>query len=469
VSEIVHNGSRHGAQAPPPDSHEEFESLCALSTTGELTAEEWARLERHLAHCDACRGAKRQYERVVASAIPAMAAESASEPDDVSAPGSWSIEEAESILMDSLRGEPAPFSNKSISSLSPSYWKHVRRYAIAALILLACSVGGYRIGVLRGRGSDEGVAPAALPVPDTPSRLGPSGTAPVPVPERKIGPADDQTATLRDEARTSQVELARLKNKLTQAEDELAKRSSDLDQSLQARAELGKELTQAQASAQSLESKLTAVGNQTSQDTAELLGLKTRIEDLNASLEDKDREIANQQELLQHDRDIRNLIGARNLYIAEIYDVAKSGDTQKPFGRVFYTKDKSLIFYGYDLDQQKGVKNASTFQAWGSRGADRQHAVSLGLLFQDDANQKRWVLKFNDVKTIARIDAVFITVEPEGGSANLPMTLTVLPLMPLFAIIERRFSGLLKVRANETRNPYVDFSEIAPGHSNCFH
>ncbi len=30
----------------------------------------------------------------------------------------------------------------------------------------------------------------------------------------------------------------------------------------------------------------------------------------------------------------------------------KSGELQKPFGRVFYTKEKSLIFYGYDLDQQ---------------------------------------------------------------------------------------------------------------------
>ena len=35
---------------------------------------------------------------------------------------------------------------------------------------------------------------------------------------------------------------------------------------------------------------------------------------------------------------------------------------------------------------------------------------------------------------------------------NLSMTLTVLPLMPLFAIIQRRFSVLLKARADEARN-----------------
>jgi anti-sigma-K factor RskA len=85
---------------------------------------------------------------------------------------------------------------------------------------------------------------------------------------------------------------------------------------------------------------------------------------------------------------------------------------------VFYTKDKSLVFYGYDLDQRGGVNQASAFQAWGRSGTDRQRDISLGLLYQDDANQKRWVLKFNDAKTIARIDAVFVTVEPRGGSAK---------------------------------------------------
>ena len=431
MSDIVENGSSQEAWSLAPDPHHEFQELCALSTTGELTAEEWVRLERHLSHCDACREAKRQYERIVAGVIPALAAESASEPDDVSAPGSWSIEEAEAILMDSLRGEPAPFNVKSISPTNPLWWKRVRRYAIAALILLACSVVGYRIGVLRERGPHAAVAPEISSVPNILFHLNSPETARVPQPERKIAHADDETTALRDQVRTSHLEIAKLKDQVTQLEDSVAKRSADLDQSLQDRAELGREL--AQASAQSLEAKLTAVGNPTSQDTAELPGLKTRIEDLNASLDDKDKEIAEQQELLEHDRDIRNLMGARNLYIAEIYDVAKSGDTQKPFGRVFYTKDKSLIFYGFDLDQQRGVKKVSAFQAWGSRGADRQHAVSLGLLYQDDANQKRWVLKFNDAKTIAKIDGVFVTVEPEGGSTKTsgkPLLFTYLRLGP---------------------------------------
>ena len=192
-------------------------------------------------------------------------------------------------------------------------------------------------------------------------------------------------------------------------------------------------LVSLQTDAESLQARLDVINAQRAQDTAQSPSLKAQIDDLSIALEEKNKEIADQQELIQYDRDIRNLIGARNLYISEIYDVAKNGDTQKPFGRVFYTKDKSLIFYGYDLDQQKGVKSASVFQAWGRQLNDRRHDVSLGLFYQDDANQKRWVLKLNDGKTVSQIDAVFVTVEPAGGSpkpSGKPLLFTYLRLDP---------------------------------------
>jgi hypothetical protein len=109
-------------------------------------------------------------------------------------------------------------------------------------------------------------------------------------------------------------------------------------------------------------------------------------------------------------------MGARDLYIAEVYDVARTGETQKPYGRVFYTKGRSLIFYAYDLDQQPEVKTARAFQAWGRRGPDRQAALNLGIFYEDNVSKKRWVLKNNDSRTLDQIDAVFVTVEPTGGS-----------------------------------------------------
>ena len=416
----------------PHDPHEEFEALCALSTTGELTAEEWSRLRVHLEHCARCRESQRLFERVVATAIPALAEEGGANPEDGTSPGSWSLEAAEAALMESLRDEPSPSNQKSITPSSPAYWRRARCYALAATILAACSVAGYRMGVYHERGRDAATVPTVPSMPSIPPHADFAATA---VTQRNAGTPSKETeiAPLRDQIRLDQVEMARLKDTQRQMADELAKRSSDLDRSLQERAELAERLTLAQASAEGLEARLDRMNGQKPQDTAGSTSLKVQINDLNTALKDKDKEIAQEKELLQHDRDIRNLISARNLYIAEIYDVAKSGDTQKPFGRVFYTKDKSLIFYGYDLDQQRGMKNASTFQAWGRSGSDHKHDVSLGLLYQDDANQKRWALKFNDAKTIAQIDAVFVTVEPEGGStkpSGKPLLFTYLRLDP---------------------------------------
>jgi anti-sigma-K factor RskA len=119
------------------------------------------------------------------------------------------------------------------------------------------------------------------------------------------------------------------------------------------------------------------------------------------------------EQFLDHDREIRNLIAARHLYIADIYDVKDDGETAKPFGRIFYTKDTSLVFYGYDLDKQTRRNKLVSFQVWGS--GDDQPDVSLGL-FSLDGKQKCWILHFNDSKTLARVNKVFVTVEPPGGS-----------------------------------------------------
>ena len=142
------------------------------------------------------------------------------------------------------------------------------------------------------------------------------------------------------------------------------------------------------------------------------------LRDREREIDQKQEQVAKQQDLLDHDRDIRELMGARDLYIAEIHDVDGTGETNKTYGRVFYTRGKRLVFYAYDLDAQPGVRNASTFQAWGRRGPDKQQARSLGIFYEDNLSKKRWVLKADDPKTLQDIDGVFVTVEPNGGSSH---------------------------------------------------
>jgi hypothetical protein len=139
-----------------------------------------------------------------------------------------------------------------------------------------------------------------------------------------------------------------------------------------------------QTETQSLRAR-SAAGAMADQQTAQTSAFEAKVRELRAALDEKDRVLALDRDFLEHDRDflehdreIRALIAARNLYIADIFDVAQNGKTAKPFGRLFYTKDKSLVFYGYELDSQAGLKNPVHSQAWGS--SDDKQSVSLGLL-----------------------------------------------------------------------------------------
>src|SRR5437879_9857014 len=102
--------------------------------------------------------------------------------------------------------------------------------------------------------------------------------------------------------------------------------------------------------------------------------------------------------LLVADRDIRDLMGARNLRIIDVFDVDGKGKTRGRFGRVFYTEGKSLIFYAFDLGDQKTSLSKASFQAWGRRESKQESAQSLGIFYVDDQKQNRWVLKFDDPK-----------------------------------------------------------------------
>jgi hypothetical protein len=141
-----------------------------------------------------------------------------------------------------------------------------------------------------------------------------------------------------------------------------------------------------------------------------------RIARLSEQGRDRDETLVRQQELLAADRDIRDLMGARNLHVIDVFDVDGRGKTRQAFGRAFYTEGKSLIFYAFDLAPRQAAR--TSFQAWGHRTADEQSTQSLGILYSDDKAQNRWILKFDDPKILDQIDAVFVTVEPPGGSAR---------------------------------------------------
>jgi len=111
----------------------------------------------------------------------------------------------------------------------------------------------------------------------------------------------------------------------------------------------------------------------------------------------------------------RNLFGARDLHIVDVYDVAGDGKTKRTYGRVYYVEKRLLVFYAFDLQNRQNHKRG-VFQAWGYREANLGKPQSLGHFTIDDNTTSRWVLTVNRPNVLSHIDAVFVTVEPDGRS-----------------------------------------------------
>jgi Putative zinc-finger len=431
-----------------PSPHDEFLELCALSTSGELTRKERQRLQEHLDVCPSCREAMKQYERVVSETIPALALD---HPGSVESDSSWSPQQAEADFFQRLTLEDelgadrersegnvgSSVAAKPTLSAGQATWRNIwTLYAAGILLCIALGLSAYQVGIRRGTESTSVTLPATAATQAVETAL-----------QQQVSDAGHEREILRSQIEQRDKAIASLRHELEKQSADIGRMSlaqnqlkSDVQSAqagrqglLQERSDLTQKLDEAKAQTQGLQDKLDSLEAQSSDDERRASALQAKVTDLNRLLQDREATVDQQEELLAHDRDIRDLMGARDLYVAEVYDVERTGETKKPYGRVFYTKGKSLIFYAYDLDQQAGLKNVSTFQAWGRRGPDREQALNLGIFFVDNASKKRWVLRFDDAKVLAQIDAVFVTVEPNGGShkpSNKPLLFAYLHIDP---------------------------------------
>ncbi len=404
------------------------DDFCLDYLVGELPGEEKTSSESHLADCSECRLRVEQFREILRQGLPSIADEAV---EDLAIAGlPWSFEEGESRLYAAIGQDCAPpiKSDHAIGHSGRLRSKALKGWfgagifrpnlpfasVVVASIVLAFGLGTemYRLGLNRGlqvsqRRDRAPIGDRALQM-EIDKLVREREAIQINVTEREVV-ISALRGQVREQQRQNDALEASLKSASQEAEDQTQRISAQRD-------DLARKLEEQQAVLASAQKKAETLQQAGTSDALRVVSLENQIQQMSQLFKDKDGTIDEQQRMLAADRDIRDLMSARDLYIAEVYDVGGNGKRKKPYGRVFYTKGKSLIFYAYDLDQQPGVKNANSFQAWGLRGPDRNSALSLGVMYADNSTNKRWVLRFDDPKALAEINAVFVTVEPNGGS-----------------------------------------------------
>jgi hypothetical protein len=414
--------------------HDPFRELCALATTGTLTDREWGELKSHLSHCRECSELLPKYREIARSGMPLLISEESV--GDHDGQESWTPELAKSELFARIaRGEQVGWARDAAVPLHHSerrgFWTrfeipnwHVGlRYAVS-FVLIAVGVGSvYRFGISKGQ---------QLVRSGVQSSVTEAGVLQHQIEELKLEKAsldeqvsarNSQIGALSKRVEISTADLAKGKAQQKQAESDLEEESTELSDARSQNSSVAAErdaiagrLQDAESSLGSLKTTLNNLREERTNDLLRTASLEDRITELSGRLKNQNTLSPEDAQLMASDRDIRELMGARDLYIADVFDVDPNGQTEKSFGRVFYTRGKSLVFYAFDLDKQRGVRNANAFQAWGRRGLHDVSPVNMGIFYLDNETNRRWVLKFDDPDKLAKIDTVFVTVEPKGGS-----------------------------------------------------
>jgi predicted nucleic acid-binding Zn-ribbon protein len=418
------------------EPHDEFLELCAIATSGELSEQEQRRLTEHLTGCADCRRALKEFEAAVDLGVPLLSSDLAADHTErLGSPEASAWESNHAVSSGGFAPVGAAMNDAGVASAvaKPGFvfadrgqqtrkqlnWNYVW-FSFAACVLLTVALGiyAYRIGNPTSKEVAQTVpGKNDVQIEALEQQISDAGRERVSL-RSQLAQRDRAISDFKREILEQSVSLSEMQSAQTALENSIQNDQAEKQRVALEQSELAQKLDSTRASLDKAQSDLSVITRERSEEEIRSTSLEGQIRDLSGKLRDHEQTIDKQEELLSHDRDVRELMGARELYIAEIYDVARDGVTQKPYGRVFYTKGKSLIFYAYDLDQQASAKNARIFQAWGQRGPDRRQALNLGIFYEDNAAKKRWVLKFDDPNTLNQIDAVFVTVEPKGGSAK---------------------------------------------------
>ena len=430
-------------------NHERFEELCALAALGQISQEEYEELLPHLRSCASCRVRHFEFMEILHEHLPLLdpQKELFSDSPNISFHDSSYkqrfVKRAQDQGIEFTDFDPGskPKDHSPMTPRNPWRWvgelfwpSSFQKYAFLVTLVAL----GLALGWMRQKSPADRLLPADSPaeiarlkdeiarlrqrMPELSGSQVSSKTQPT-SPGLKVfspkGPSSsDSLQTELAIARQSYaVEVARsrsLDEQLRKTSSELVSLREELT-AIQSKAPDTDKFHETELALRQANEELEKLRRTRASDMSTLAAQQVHIRELTERLSNLGDSMDRERELLTAGRDIRDLMGARSLHIIDVADVDSQG-TKRPFGRVFYTEGKSLIFYAYDLERKKRPEERYSFQAWGQRESKSGSTQSLGIFFVDDQTQNRWILKYDDPSVLAEIDAVFVTLEPKGGS-----------------------------------------------------
>jgi hypothetical protein len=387
--------------------HSQYEELAVLAAAGYLDGEELSDFQRHSETCAQCRNEVVQFGELVHFGLPLVQSRLRR---GISMITSRTNPGATERFIKRASAEGIEFSRDVRKRDSTSGW-HLN-LAVGAVASAALVVAILYASHLRFSTPQQNSTQAQQQLEQL-TRQNSTLDAAVSRLERTLAEQQHETEGLRAQLATQNVAATSARHDNEQALSAVAQSASRNAQSLE----------QAEAQRKVLEKELADRGAELARlnqarasDQADLVAEQVHMNELSQQLKTATTNIEMERQLATAGKDVRDLMGARQLHVVDVRDTDPNGKAGKAFGRVFLTEGKSLIFYAFDLNDAKKMNAKQTFQVWGQQEGKTSSPRSLGFLYVDDKTQRRWALKTEDAAAIKEIDSVFVTVEPEGGA-----------------------------------------------------
>jgi hypothetical protein len=374
--------------------HDRFEEFASLDAIGELSPEEREEFLRHQKTCAQCR----QVVAEISSLAATVFLSGAPKEDDAAVEGERHHRLREAIARNLPAVVPISFIER---------YRHRVAAGIAAAFLVGAAVGG-ALGFRRA----PSIRVAKTPVEAASSENSGSSKPSV----RQVEDAQLQALVAELQKRIEEVrgEDRALRGQLTLSDQhttELETRLSVVEKQSYAQAQ---EVIQAHNDLSAARNELSQAKDSLSASQGKIDSLQFALADKGERLKEVSASVDRERQMLSQGREIRDIMGARDLHIVDVIDRDGKGRARKAFGRAFYTQGKSLIFYAFDLPAKNTADGKFVYAAWGtnSNNLNSKTARSLGIFYNDDQTQHRWAMKFDDPKLLEEIDTVFVTLEP---------------------------------------------------------